>query len=116
MIEEPAAVEDHPLDALFDRSLGDRRADRFRALDVAALDVLGIGRLVVRIRKRDGCLESARQRIAATVDGGDISFVDLLLEQGAGLGVVARCRKTSSNGRVVVFSAYASPGVRNRCV
>jgi DNA-binding NarL/FixJ family response regulator len=46
----------------------------------------------------------------------DLAIVDLLLEQGAGLGVVARCRKTSDDGKVVVFSAYASPGVRNRCM
>lgn len=46
----------------------------------------------------------------------DLAIVDLLLEQGAGLGVVARCRKTPESGKVVVFSAYASPGVRNRCV
>jgi DNA-binding NarL/FixJ family response regulator len=46
----------------------------------------------------------------------DLAIVDLLLEQGAGLGVVARCRRTSSPGKVVVFSAYASPGVRNRCM
>ncbi|HTH80732.1 MAG TPA: response regulator [Ramlibacter sp.] len=46
----------------------------------------------------------------------DLAIIDLLLEQGAGLGVIARCRKTSREGKVVVFSAYASPGVRNRCV
>jgi DNA-binding NarL/FixJ family response regulator len=46
----------------------------------------------------------------------DLAIVDLLLEQGAGLGVVARCRKTSPDGKVAVFSAYASPAVRNRCM
>jgi CheY-like chemotaxis protein len=46
----------------------------------------------------------------------DLAIIDLLLEQGAGLGVVARCRKTSREGKVVVFSAYASPGVRNKCL
>lgn len=45
----------------------------------------------------------------------DLAIIDLLLEQGAGLGVVARCRKTSREGKVVVFSAYASPAVRNKC-
>src|SRR5207237_952406 len=46
----------------------------------------------------------------------DLAIIDLLLEQGAGLGVVARCRKHSSDTKVVVFSAYASPAVRNRCL
>src|SRR4051812_5590582 len=40
VIEKSAAVEHDPLDALFDRPLGDRLADRFGALDVAALDTL----------------------------------------------------------------------------
>jgi DNA-binding response OmpR family regulator len=47
--------------------------------------------------------------------GWDLAIVDLLLEQGAGLGVVKRCRKHSKQGRVVVFSAYASPTVNTRC-
>lgn len=46
----------------------------------------------------------------------DLAIIDLLLEQGAGLGVVARCRRNSPDGTVVVFSAYASPAVRNRCI
>jgi DNA-binding NarL/FixJ family response regulator len=48
--------------------------------------------------------------------GWDLAIIDLLLEQGAGLGVVARCRRHSSRGNVVVFSAYASPAVRNKCL
>jgi hypothetical protein len=36
VIQEAAAVEHDALDALFDRALGDGRADRLRALDVAA--------------------------------------------------------------------------------
>jgi DNA-binding NarL/FixJ family response regulator len=49
-------------------------------------------------------------------DGWDLAIIDLLLEQGAGLGVVARCRRHVSPGKVVVFSAYASPAVRNKCI
>src|SRR5262245_7348097 len=36
VIEEPVAVEHHPLDALLDQALGDGPADRLRAGDVAA--------------------------------------------------------------------------------
>jgi two-component system OmpR family response regulator len=46
----------------------------------------------------------------------DLAIIDLLLEQGAGLGVIERCRRTSDKGRVAVFSAYATPGVRARCL
>jgi CheY-like chemotaxis protein len=46
----------------------------------------------------------------------DLAIIDLLLEQGAGLGVIERCRKHSAEGRVAVFSAYATPGVRQRCL
>lgn len=48
--------------------------------------------------------------------GWDLAIVDLLLEQGAGLSVIARCRAHSRSGKVVVFSGYASPGVRSRCI
>lgn len=52
------------------------------------------------------------------VGGWDLAIVDLLLEQGAGLGVIERCRKTNgkTKGKVAVFSAYATPGVRARCI
>ena len=46
----------------------------------------------------------------------DLAIVDLLLEQGAGLSVVGKCREASAQGKVVVFSAYATPGVRKRCI
>lgn len=49
-------------------------------------------------------------------DGWDLAIVDLLLEQGAGLGVIERCRRIPGQGRVAVFSAYATPGVRARCL
>jgi DNA-binding NarL/FixJ family response regulator len=49
-------------------------------------------------------------------DRWDLAIIDLLLEQGAGLGVVARCRKYSKGGKVIVFSAYASPAVTSRCI
>jgi two-component system OmpR family response regulator len=48
--------------------------------------------------------------------GWDLAIVDLLLEQGAGLSVIARCRAHSQQGKVVVFSGYATPGVRGRCI
>lgn len=45
----------------------------------------------------------------------DLAVVDLILEQGTGLGVVARARNRSS-GKVVVFSDYATDGIRKHCI
>lgn len=46
----------------------------------------------------------------------DVAVVDLLLDQGSGMGVIPRCRSTHPAGRVVVFSNYASPAVRQHCI
>jgi DNA-binding NarL/FixJ family response regulator len=45
----------------------------------------------------------------------DLAIVDLLLDQGAGLSVVARCRLHSRHGKIAVFSGFASAGVSRRC-
>ena len=49
-------------------------------------------------------------------DGWDLAVVDLILEQGTGLGVVARARNRALGSKVVVFSDYASEGIRNHCL
>lgn len=46
----------------------------------------------------------------------DLAIVDLVLDQGAGMNVIGRCRREPHGGRVVVFSSYASPGVRQHCL
>jgi DNA-binding NarL/FixJ family response regulator len=46
----------------------------------------------------------------------DLAVVDLVLEQGAGMNVIRNCRNDPSGGRIVVFSSYASPGVRQHCI
>jgi CheY-like chemotaxis protein len=48
--------------------------------------------------------------------GWDVAVVDLVLEQGAGMNVIRRCRNDPSGGRIVVFSSYATPGVRQHCI
>src|SRR4029077_10045704 len=52
VIQKAAAVEHHALDALFDRALGDRLADRLGALDVAAAHGLVERTLQLRIDRR----------------------------------------------------------------
>jgi DNA-binding NarL/FixJ family response regulator len=46
----------------------------------------------------------------------DVAVVDLVLEQGAGMEVIRRCRAEPGGGKVVVFSSYATPGVRQHCL
>jgi DNA-binding NarL/FixJ family response regulator len=48
--------------------------------------------------------------------GWDVAIVDLVLEQGAGMNVIRRCKADPQGGRVVVFSSYATPGVRQHCL
>jgi DNA-binding NarL/FixJ family response regulator len=46
--------------------------------------------------------------------GWDLAVVDLILEQGSGLGVLPRC--ADERGRAVVLSDYATPGIRRHCM
>lgn len=48
--------------------------------------------------------------------GWDVAIVDLVLEQGAGMNVIRRCKADPAGGRIVVFSSYATPGVRQHCL
>ena len=44
------------------------------------------------------------------------AIVDLVLEQGTGMGVIARCRAAVPKATIVVFSDYATPGIRKHCL
>jgi DNA-binding NarL/FixJ family response regulator len=48
--------------------------------------------------------------------GWDVAVIDLVLEQGSGMEVIRRCRTAEGGGKVVVFSSYATPGVRAHCL
>ncbi len=49
--------------------------------------------------------------------GWRLAVVDLILEQGTGMGVIARCRDRRTDGAgIVVFSDYATPGIRQHCL
>lgn len=48
--------------------------------------------------------------------GWDLAIIDLMLEQGAGLSVIARCRSHSARAKVVVFSGYATAGISKSCL
>lgn len=49
-------------------------------------------------------------------NGWDLAVIDLVLEQGTGMGVVSRAVSCPMAGKVVVLSSYASPGVRKHCL
>jgi DNA-binding NarL/FixJ family response regulator len=48
--------------------------------------------------------------------GWDLAIVDLVLDQGSGIGVLGHARKLPAKGRIVVFSSYASPGIVAHCI
>lgn len=48
--------------------------------------------------------------------GWDVAVIDLVLDQGAGMEVIRRCKAEPGGGKVVVFSSYASPGVTQHCL
>ena len=48
--------------------------------------------------------------------GWDLAVIDLVLDQGAGMNVIRRCNEDPQAGQVVVFSSYATPGVRQHCL
>jgi len=58
----------------------------------------------------------ARLWLAEHPAGWDIAIVDLILEQGSGMGVISKCKASPRPGKIVVFSSYATPGVRDHCL
>jgi DNA-binding NarL/FixJ family response regulator len=47
----------------------------------------------------------------------DLALIDLVLDQGSGMGAIPLAREGAAPGsRVVVFSDYASEGIRNHCL
>jgi DNA-binding NarL/FixJ family response regulator len=48
--------------------------------------------------------------------GWDVAMVDLVLEQGSGIGVLGHAKRKWPGKKVVVFSSYVSPGIRTHCL
>jgi CheY-like chemotaxis protein len=46
----------------------------------------------------------------------DLLVIDLVLEQGSGMEVIRTGKADPGGGKVVVFSSYATPGVRQHCL
>ena len=45
----------------------------------------------------------------------DLAIVDLYLQQGSGMGILAACQKRLPQQKMVVLSNYVTPDVRKRC-
>ncbi len=48
--------------------------------------------------------------------GWDLAVIDLILEAGTGMGVLAKCRSWSAGGKAVVLSNYVSPAIQKHCL
>lgn len=48
--------------------------------------------------------------------GWDIIIIDLILEQGTGMGVIRAARKGNDSGQILVFSDFATPGIEAHCI
>lgn len=48
--------------------------------------------------------------------GWDLAVIDLILDAGTGMGVLAKCRTWSSGGKAVVLSNYISPAIHKHCM
>lgn len=58
----------------------------------------------------------AREWLDEHPAGWDLAVVDLVLEQGSGVGVIRQARAQAGAGRIAVFSSYATAGVRQHCL
>jgi DNA-binding NarL/FixJ family response regulator len=48
--------------------------------------------------------------------GWDLAVIDLILDQGTGMGVLPRCRAGPQGARAVVLSNYISPAILQHCL
>lgn len=59
--------------------------------------------------------EQAGRWLDENPQGWSLAVVDLILEEGTGMSVIARCRRRPADAKVVVLSSYATPRVRAHC-
>jgi DNA-binding NarL/FixJ family response regulator len=71
-------------------------------------------------RLAGACATEAEAKLWLTEHPGawDLAIIDLVLDQGSGMGVVSQARNCAGEegGRVIVFSDYASDGIRDHCL
>lgn len=64
-----------------------------------------------------GTEAEAKLWLAENPDAWDLAIIDLVLDQGTGMSVIPHAHESARNGggKVVVFSDYASDGIRKHC-
>jgi DNA-binding NarL/FixJ family response regulator len=48
--------------------------------------------------------------------GWDLAILDLMIGGGSGFNLIRRARQSAASGKAVVFSAYATPVVAQKCI
>ena len=46
----------------------------------------------------------------------DVAVLDLVLQQGSGMGVIRPAKESHPQGQVAVFSSYVTPVIREHCL
>jgi two-component system, OmpR family, response regulator len=59
---------------------------------------------------------AAKSWLAINAADWDVVVVDLVLDEGSGFHVITAAKQTHPQGRVVVFSGFATPAVRSHCI
>lgn len=73
----------------------------------------GLGLPIAAIHQTEA---QARLWLEENPDNWQVAVVDLVLEQGTGMGVIAKCRNRHRGAKVLVLSDYATPGIRAHCL
>lgn len=59
---------------------------------------------------------AATEWLQAHRESWDLAILDLMIESGTGFNLIRRAKQSSGLGKAIVFSAYATPSVAQRCV
>ncbi|HEX7889099.1 MAG TPA: response regulator [Ramlibacter sp.] len=70
-----------------------------------------------RVVDATGTEAEAKLWFAENAGAWDLAIIDLVLDQGTGMSVIPRAHESAGHGggKVVVFSDYASDGIRDHC-
>lgn len=58
----------------------------------------------------------ARLWLEENRESWDVAVVDLVLDQGSGLGVVTKAAQTCPDKKVAIFSSFVTPGIHEHAV
>ena len=83
-----------------------------QAVIVDLLDSIGNSSVVKSVTTE----AEANLWLAENPHGWDLAIVDLVLEQGTGLGVIDKGRHRPGSSRMIVFSDYVTPGIHRHCM